>query len=229
MKKFFAIALLVLVGVSSLAQETPFQPSCAQTLQSNPTDFMEEYTAKNNDDSEAGQDNAALYWAGCMEKRNQARLANFPTLKAKLTNFYRSQNEFFSLETELAYSAGGGGTMYPHGRARFQTAIEVQIAKLIDLLTTKAGATKSASITARYNKAKSTLEARMKRVQSVSKAFTEGSSKAEIAEKNLAWFATAKAYATQYSNIRKNLGSSRDFASTTILEFLARGLWADEL
>ncbi len=229
MKKLLAIVLIALLGVSSLAQETPFQPSCSLTLQSNPSDFMEEFTTKNNDGSEAGQDNAALYWADCMAKRNAARLVNFPTLKAKIMNLYRSQNQFFDFETELAYAAAGGGTMFPHGRARFQPTIEEHMVKMIDLLTTKAGAAKSTAITARYNKAKFMLEARMKRVQATSKAFTEGYSSAEITQKNKAWFDTAKQYALQFSNIRKNLGSSVDLASTTILEFLARGLWADEL
>ncbi len=229
MKKLFAMALFALLGVSSFAQERPFAPSCAETLQSNPTDFMEQYISKNNDGSEAGQDQAALYWADCMAKRNQAKLANFPQLKAKITNLYRSQNEFFSLETELAYLAGGGGTMYPHGRARFQPSIEEHFVQLIDLLSTKAGAAKNASLTLRYNKAKNTLETRLQKVQSKPNPYIDGYTVAEANQKKKEWLNYAKTYATQYSNIRKNLGSSADLASTTILEFLARGIWAEEL
>ena len=78
MKKLFAIGLFALLGVSSLAQERPFAPNCAQTLQSKPQDFMELYSSKNNDSSEAGLDSAAAYWADCMAKRNQAKLADIP-------------------------------------------------------------------------------------------------------------------------------------------------------
>jgi hypothetical protein len=229
MKKLLAIALIALLGVSSLAQETPFQPPCSQTLQSNSQDFMEEYTTKNNDDSEAGQDSAALYWADCMAKRNEAQLANSGQLKIRLMNLSRNYNTFFSLETELAYLAGGGGTMFPHGRARFQPSIEEHMAQLIRLTMSKEGATTSAAIVARYNKALVTLEVRLKKVQSKPNPYIDGYTTAEAADKKKEWLGYAKTYALQFANIRKNLGAKKDLVSTTILEFLARGLWVDEL
>ncbi len=214
---------------SSLAQDTPYQPNCTVTLSMTADAFMDTYTTKNNDQSEVGFDNAANYWADCKDKQNQAKLAKFPALKTRLANLSKLQNEFFSLETELAYLAAGGGTMYPHGRARFQPSIEEHMEKLIGLLTTKAGAAKSAAITSRYDKAKAKLEARLKKVQSKSNAYTDGLTPADVAARNKEWFNYAKQYALQYTNIRKSIGSGKDLASTTIMEFLAAGLWADEI
>jgi hypothetical protein len=229
MKKLLAVALVLLLGVLGLAQDTPFQPSCSETLQSNPQDFMDLYTTKNNNDSEAGQDSAALYWADCMAKRNEAQLANSGQLKARLMNLSRNYNTFFNLETELAYLAAGGGTMYPHGRARFQPSIEEHMALLIRLTASKEGATTNAAIVARYNKALVTLEVRLKKVQSKPNPYIDGYTTAEAAAKKKEWLGYAKQYALQFVNIRKNLGAKKDLVSTTILEFLARGLWTDEL
>lgn len=222
------LAICAALFVVGLAQQS-YQPSCAITLKTDPDKFMESYAEKNNNQSEAGYDEAAMYWGDCKFKENQSRLAKFPSLRSKLQNMYRNYNDFFSAETELAYAAAGGGTMFPHGRARFQPSLEIHFGKLIDLLSSKAGAAKNAAITARYNKAKATLETRLKKVQTKPNPFTDGYSKTEIAEKNRQWLEVAKNYATLYANIRKNLGSSIDLTSTTMLEFLATGLWAGEL
>jgi hypothetical protein len=232
MKKIFTLTVAItaiLIGLG-LAQETlPFQPNCKVTLSTQPDDFMEMYSQKNNNQSEAGYDEAALYWADCKAIENNARVAKFPALKAKLKNLYNNYNQFFSLETELAYEAAGGGTMYPHGRARFQPYIELHFSKLIGLLTSKTGASKSAAITARYNKAKQNLEKRLNQVQTTPNPFVDGYTATEVKSKKAEWLETAKNYALQYSNIRKNIGSGIDLASTTILEFLAKGIWAEEL
>jgi hypothetical protein len=227
MKKLFAFVIVVLVSLG-LAQES-YQPSCADTLKQKPWDFIESYAIKNQDQSEVGYDNAANYWANCKYEQNSARLEKLPNLKAKLGNLYRNSNQFFNLETELAYEAAGGGTMFPHGRARFRPSIEIHFGQLIDLLGSKTGASKSAAITARYNKAKTKLEARLKKVQTTPNPFVDGYSKAEAETKKRQWLELAKNYAAQYAAIRKNLGSSIDLASTTILEFLAAGLWGEEL
>jgi hypothetical protein len=227
MKKLLTAWLVLALVASGLAQT--YQPSCTDTLKQKPWDFIESYAAKNQDESEAGYDSAAIYWANCKNAQNEARLAKLPSLKPKLNNLYRNTNEFFSLETELAYMVGGGGTMYPHGRARFQPEIEIQIGVLIDLLSSNAGASKSAAISARYNKAKIKLEARLKKVQTTPNPYTDGYTKTEAADKKRQWLETAKNYAAQYAAIRKNIGSNVDLASTMILEFLAAGLWGDEL
>jgi hypothetical protein len=225
----FLIAATALVLGLSFAQSDVYQPNCGITLTMQPDTFMESYSVKNNDQSEAGYDQAANYWANCKAKENDARVAKLPALKAKLANLYRNHNEFFNAETELAYLAGGGGTMFPHGRARFQPSIEIHFSKLIGLLTSKSGATKSPTITTRYNQAKQKLEKRLNQALSNPKPFTEGYTTAEIASKKTEWLEYAKNYALQYSNIRKNIGSSVDLSSTTILEFLAAGLWTEEL
>jgi hypothetical protein len=228
MKKLLT-AWLVLALVTLGMAQTTYQPSCTDTLKQKPWDFIESYTSKNGDQSEAGYDGAALYWADCKDQQNKARLVKLPNLKTKLDNLYRNYNEFFSLETELAYLAAGGGTMYPHGRARFQPSIEIHLGQMIDLLSSKAGASQSVTITTRYNKAKAKLEARLKKVQTTPNPFTDGDSPTEVAAKKHQWLEYAKNYAAQYAAIRKNLGSSINLASTTILEFLAAGLWGDEL
>lgn len=228
MKTKLLIFALLLASVVGLAQDTPYQPSCTQTLKLAPNAFVDTYTTKNSNASEAGTDEAALYWADCKSKQNEARLAKTPKLKAKIMAYYKSYTQFFSDESDLAYLAAGGGTMFPHGRARFQTVIEERISDLITLLSSKAGASKSASISARYNKAKAKLEARIKKVQ-IPVPFTEGSSKTEIADKQKYWLETARSYAKQYGDIRRNMGAGIDLASTSILEFLAAGIWAEEL
>jgi hypothetical protein len=232
MKKILALSLaitVILIGLG-LAQETlPYQPNCKVTLSTQPDAFMETYSQKNNNQSEAGYDQAALYWADCKAAENNARVAKFPSLQAKLKNLYNNYNQFFSFETELAYEAAGGGTMYPHGRARFQPSIELHFSKLIGLLTSKSGATKSAAISARYNQAKQKLEKRLNQVRTKPNPFIEGYTAAEVKSKRAFWLETAKNYALQYSNIRKNIGTGIDLASTTILEFLANGLWTEEL
>jgi hypothetical protein len=227
MKKILTAFLVLALVAVGLAQT--YQPTCAETLKQKPWDFIESYATKNQDQSEAGYDQAALYWADCKNDQNTARLAKLPSLKTKLNNLYRNYNQFFSLETELAYSAAGGGTMFPHGRARFQPAIEIQMSTLIDLLSSQAGASQSAAIATRHNKAKTKLEARLKRVQTMPNPYTDGYSPAEAADKKRQWLELAKNYAAQYTAIRKNLGSSINLSSTTILEFLAVGLWAEEL
>ncbi len=233
-KLLLSLAFLMLISgvfvfsVSSLAQGT-FQPSCSETLKYKPAAFTDLYIGKNNDGSEIGQDAAALYWAACKQKQNEARLVNYPKLRTRLLAIDKYTNQFMTIETQLAFSAGGGGTMFSHGRARFQPGIEEHMSRLIDLTTTKAGAAKSGSITARYNQAKQTLEARLKRVQTTPKPYTEGLTAAEIATKKKEWVDMAKDYAAQYTNIRKLIGAGVEITNTTILEFLATGIWAEEL
>jgi hypothetical protein len=229
MKITLALFAATLVFGFSLAQNEVYQPSCSLTLKIQPDTFIETYTVKNNDQSEVGYDQAAIYWANCKQKENEARVAKLPALKTKLANLYRSNNEFFNAETELAYLAGGGGTMFPHGRARFQPSIENHFSGLIGLLTSKSGASKSAAITARYNIAKQKLEKRLNQARTNPKPFTEGYTASEILSKKTQWLEYAKNYALQYSNIRKNIGAGVDLSSTIVLEFLATGLWAEEL
>ena len=225
----YLIAATTFILGLSLAQSDVYQPNCSTTLTMQPDGFIETYTVKNNDQSEAGYDQAANYWANCKAKENDARVAKLPTLKAKLLNLYRNHNEFFNAETELAYLASGGGTMFPHGRARFQPSIEIHFSKLIGLLTSKTGATKSAAITLRYNQAKQKIEKRLNQALSTPKPFTEGYTAAEVTNTKNQWLEYAKNYTLQYNNIRKNLGAGVDLSSTTILEFLATGLWTEAL
>ncbi len=223
----FSAAALTVSRVS--AQEiVSFEPPCSEALKRSPAAFSDLFVAKTSDGSEVGLDQAATYWANCQHDANLVSLKALPALKARLTNVYLLEWKFIDAETELAALVSGGGTMYPHGAARFGPTVELHMGKLIALTTSKAGAAQSAAINARYATAKRTLEARLKRVQTP-KPFVDTYSKAESDAKRKDWLEFAKDYNQAYLNIRKTIGSRVDATSLVILEFLAKGLWAEEL
>lgn len=234
-KALLAIASFALLSATALtvsrvaAQDIQsYEPPCKEALQRTPDAFSDLFVKKTGDGSEAGLDQAALYWAGCKYTANLEKLVKSPTLKARLVNLNRLTEEFIGAETELAYSAAGGGTMYPHGQARFQPFVQLHLEKLIALTTSKAGATQSSAINARYAAAKKSLEARIKRVQTP-KPYVDGDSKADADAKRKQWLASAQNYSKAYQNIRKTIGSRVDATSVVVIEFLAKGLWAEEL
>ena len=110
----------------------------------------------------------------------------------------------------------------------FGPTVELHLQKLIALTTSKAGAAQSPTINARYATAKQSLEARLRRVQTP-KPFVDTYSKAEADAKRKDWLESAKDYNQAYLNILKTIGSRVDATSVVILEFLAKGLWAEEL
>ncbi len=234
-KALLSIASFALLSAAALtvsrvaAQEiVSYEPPCNEALKRSPDAFSDLFVEKTNDGSEAGLDQAATYWANCKHDANLVRLKAFPALKARLTNLYLLEWRFIDAETELASLVSGGGTMYPHGAARFGPTVELHIEKLIALTTSKAGAAQSAAINARYAAAKRTLEARLKRVQTP-KPFVETYSKAESEAKCKDWLEFAKDYNQAYLNIRKTIGSRIDATSVVVIEFLADGLWAEGL
>jgi hypothetical protein len=205
-----------------------YEPPCREALKRSPDAFSDLFVEKTNDGSEAGLDQAATYWANCKHDANLVRLKAFPALKARLTNLYLLEWKFIVAETELASLVSGGGTMYPHGAARFGPTVELHMEKLIALTTSKAGALQSPSITARYANAKKKLEARLKRVQTP-KPYVDGYGKADADAKRREWLGFANNYNQAYLNIFKTIGSRVDATSVVVMEFLANGLWAEEL
>lgn len=226
----FALLSAAALTVSSVAAQDiqSYEPPCSEVLRLSPDAFSDLFVEKTNDGSEAGLDQAATYWANCNHDANLARLKSFPALRARLINLYLLEWKFIDAETELASLVSGGGTMYPHGAARFGPTVELHLQKLIALTTSKAGAAQSPTINARYATAKQSLEARLKRVQTP-KPFVDTYSKAEADAKRKDWLESAKDYNQAYLNIRKTIGSRVDATSVAILEFLAKGLWAEEL
>jgi hypothetical protein len=184
--------LAALGGIFAQDQLT-YNPACTAVLSFSPENWSERYTTKNQDGSEVGQDTAALRWSACKLAANWRVLQKYPKLKARLSRLYTLEARFFSAETDMAYLAAGGGTMYPHGLARFQTSLALHLEKLIALTTSSAGATQSQSITARSKKATAKLEARIKRVQTP-KPYTDGMHKREISQHINQWLEAAKAY-----------------------------------
>ena len=230
--KVSSLALLgaTALTVSSVAAQDvqSFEPPCKEALRLSPDAFTDLFVKKTNDGSEAGLDQAAIYWTNCKYNANLARLNALPTLRARLNNLDQYTGQFIGAETELASSADGGGTMFPHSRARFQPILQLHFEQLIALTTRKAGAVQSAAISARYAVAKRKLEARLKRVQTP-QPFTDGDTKADADAKRRQWLESASKYSKAYQNIRKTIGSRIDATSVLVIEFLARGLWAEEL
>jgi hypothetical protein len=221
------VAVLALCALG-LAQDRAYNPACAEVLRFTPDAFTDRFTERNKDGSEAALDEAGITWANCKYDANLARLKNYPALRARLVQLYKLQGEFFRQETELAYASAGGGTMYPHGLARFQPSLQQHLERLVNLTTTRAGAAQSVSISARYAKAKRALEARINWVQTP-RPFTDYQTAADVAARKREWLENAKIYRATYQSILKLIGPRVDATSTEILEFLARGLWTEEL
>ena len=217
-----AVLALVLSGVVFAQEQPEWKPACNVALKYTPDDFLTEYGKRTDfGGSEAGQDEGANVWAECKNAQNLIKLKNFPKLKARLMQLRKLEYQFILAESDLASQTSGGGTMFAHMPARFSTAIELHQERLIKLTTTKAGAVTSSSI-ARYKKANSSLQARFKRIENPSKDTLQYSNK-------LDWMNAVKTYEAAFTSIKPILGSKIDAASLEILEFLAKGLFADTI
>jgi hypothetical protein len=203
------VAIIVVCSTvlgSSIAQDQPVTTlPCSKVMAFTPTNWLDQFSSNT---SEAGQDQAALHWATCKQASN-----------LKL---------FIAYETELGFLVAGGGTIHPHGQARFSMDLQVHLEQLIKLTASNAGAVQSASLKARYQQAKATLEERVKRVQTP-KPFTEGLSKTEAANLTKQWTVAAKKYAKSVREIQAIIGPRIDAVGVLEMEFLATGLWAEEL
>jgi hypothetical protein len=210
----------------SLANKSQLpSPPCSQLLKMGFQTWME----KNQDAAEVGLDNAALDWAECKSASNQALLINRPKSKIRLNKLSALENQFIADETDMASWVAGGGTLYRHEFARFQATLEMHLETMIVVTGSNAGAKQSAAINARYKSAKSKLKARIARVQLPKPFVLDGATPEYVAEQKERWKRTANDYRQTYVSITKVIGSRIDLAATLEMEFLAQGLWADEI
>jgi hypothetical protein len=226
--RLFVIALFVAniaLGFSSLTSNPAF--SCSDALRRTPQAWSEFYTVEHSDTSELAQDQAAAIWADCKSRSNQALLKSRPKSKARLNKLSALEFQFMKDETNLALLKAGGGTLYQHGFARFQTDLALHLETMIVVTGSKAGAKQSASINERYRIAKMKIEARMKKVKTLTPSMPDGSSAGVIADRKKQWTTAAKHYKLTYASILKLIGTRINEANTLELEFLAKGIFTE--
>lgn len=90
--------------------------------------------------SEVDQDNAAYNWADCRAKSLDATLAKSPQLRARIASLRKQFREMREIESTLAGTRAGGGTMYGHAVPRSFAPLEEQLASLTNLARSKTGA-----------------------------------------------------------------------------------------
>jgi hypothetical protein len=219
--KYLTVFLFGFISCVTLAQGWTYQPDCLATLKMTPEDFTSLFTERNNDTSEYAYDSAGTIWADCKHKANLVLLGNFPRTAERVSKLRTLENQLFSAETYLAYHQAGGGTMYPHGRARFQPEIELHIERVIKLTTTRAGAATSSEIKSRYQRAINTVKANLKRIKNPTRQDLEYTLRKD-------WDATARLYEAAWNAIVL-IANAPDAASLEIVEFVARGLWMDQI
>jgi hypothetical protein len=227
--RLFVIALFVAniaLGFSSLTSNPAF--SCSDALRRTPQAWSEFYTFKNSDTSELAQDQAAAIWADCKSRSNQALLKSRPKSEARLNKLSALEFQFMADEATLGSLKAGGGTIYTHGLARFQTDLALHLETMIVVTGSEAGAKQSASISQRYKSAKMKIEARLKKVKTLTPSIPDGSSASVIAVRKKQWTTTAKHYKLTYDSILKLIGTRINEASTLELEFLAKGIFTEK-
>jgi hypothetical protein len=226
--RLFVIALFVAniaLGFSSLTSNPAF--SCSDALRRTPQAWSEFYTVEHSDTSELAQDQAAAIWADCKSRSNQALLKSRPKSKARLNKLSALEFQFMSDEATLGSLKAGGGTIYTHGLARFQTDLALHLETMIVLTGSKAGAKQSVSISERYRIAKKIIEARIAKLKTPAPAILEGSSLSAIADRNKQWATAANHYKLSYNLILKLIGTGINEANTLELEFLAKGIFTE--
>jgi hypothetical protein len=230
--RLFVIGLFVAnIALGFSSQKSTVNWSCENTLRFTPQGWSDVFTKKYNDTSELAQDRAAKSWAACKSDSNQALLKSRPKSKARLNKLSALEFQFMADETDLA-SGGGmyrseGGTLYRHGLARFKVDLELHLETMIIVTGSKAGAKQSASSSKRYKSAKMKIEARLKKVKTLTPSIPDGSSASVIADRKKQWAATVKHYKHTYGSILKLIGSRINEANTLELEFLAKGIFAE--
>jgi hypothetical protein len=232
--RLFVIALFVAnIALGFSSQKSTVNWSCESILRLTPQGWSDVITKKYNDTSELAQDQAAKGWASCKSDSNQALLKSRPKSKARLNKLSALEFQFMSDETNLASGGGmynlGSGTLYRHGFARFQTNLGLHLETMIVVTGSNAGAKQSASISERYKSAKMKIETRMKKVKTLTPSIPDGSSASVIADRKNQWATTAKHYKQTYGSILKLIGTRINEASTLELEFLAKGIFTENL
>jgi hypothetical protein len=228
--RLFVIGLFVAslaLGFSSQTQA--FSLPCNKVLKMTPQAWSDLLTKETNDTSELAQDQAAKTWADCKSVSNQALLKSRPKSKARLNKLSALEFQFMADEATLGSLKAGGGTIYTHGLARFRTDLALHLETMIVVTGSKAGAKQSASISQRYKSAKMKIEARLKKVKMLTPSIPDGSSASVIADRKKQWTTAAKHYKNTYNSILKLIGTGINQASTLELEFLAKGIFTENL
>lgn len=89
--------------------------------------------------SEADQDNASYNWAECRAAALRRTLTGNPKLSARIDTLRRQYREMRAIESELAGTRAGGGTMYAHAVPRSFAFLEEQIGSLAALARSPLG------------------------------------------------------------------------------------------
>jgi hypothetical protein len=228
--RLFVIVLFVAnIALGSSSQAQAFSLPCNKVLKMTPQVWSDLMTKENNDASELVQDQAAKTWADCKSRSNQALLKSRPKSKARLNKLSALEFQFMADEATLGSLKAGGGTIYTHGLARFQTDLALHLETMIVVTGSKAGAKQSASINERYKSAKMKIEARMKKVKTPLPAIPYDAFPGVVEGLRKQWRTAANHYKQTYGSILKLIGTGINEASTLELEFLAKGIFTENL
>ncbi|MFT2722342.1 hypothetical protein ACMT4L_20330 [Deinococcus sp. A31D244] len=89
--------------------------------------------------SEVDQDNASYNWAECRAAALRRTLTGNPKLSARIDTLRRQYREMRAIESELAGTRAGGGTLYAHAVPRSFAFLEEQIGSLAALARSPLG------------------------------------------------------------------------------------------
>lgn len=216
--RYFGWLLLVLLS----AQAQSYKPTCSETLALSPDAFIELYVVLNRDESEAGYNQAAQYWSNCKRQDNLRRLGPYPALKTRLEQLRKLYLDLRAAETAIALAYYGGGTLYSHTLSRIGPDLETHLADLISLTTRPLGATQASGFTQRYDYATSQVEGYIQALR----AFTDAQIQQTTRSK---WNAAITQYEATYRSILRLVGARKDATSATILDYVNRPLWIEEI
>jgi hypothetical protein len=228
--RLFVIGLFVAsIALGFSSQTQAFSLPCNKVLKMTPQAWSDLLTKETNDTSELAQDQAAKTWADCKSVSNQALLKSRPKSKARLNKLSALEFQFMADEATLGSLKAGGGTIYTHGLARFQTDLALHFETMILVTGSNAGAKQNASISDRYKSAKMKIEARLTKIKTPLPAKIKVSSPSTIIDRKKQWTTTANHYKQTYGSILKLIGTRVNEANTLELEFLAKGIFTENL
>lgn len=218
MHRYLVSAAIFLL--SALAQT--YNPGCSETLTFSPGAFTDLYVVLNNNESELGYDMAAQHWANCKHQDNLKRLEQYPNLKTRLEQLGKLYLDLRAAETAIALEYYGGGTLYSHTLARTTPSVEEHISDLIGLTTRTLGAAQASGFADSYDYAIRQLEERVKALR--------GLTDLQLGQTNRSkWNAAIAKYQGVYQSILKIAGSRKDATSASILAFVNKPLWLEEI
>ncbi|MBB6099839.1 hypothetical protein HNR42_003299 [Deinobacterium chartae] len=218
MRQVVALTLAVALSGAAPALAQNFQPSCTETLRFSYAAFSELYVIRNADASEAGQDDAAQYWADCKRQENLRRLGSYPQLKARLEALRKAYLSLLNADSSITSARMGGGTMYTHDLVRAMPDLELHLADLISYTTSPLGASSGQHAQDMYRLASRTLDQRLARLKKPTQ------NDLDYVDRST-WNQRVKEYEQAVQAIRAIAGKKADVTSSAILSFAAQGLF----